>query len=128
MSVICLQWIARYRLSQNVTVKLSPQHVVTPSSQLSSILGLLRLSPSITSPLPNDELRDRSNLPVAGVHPDLYRNLPTLPIMSQSAILRAYMTVFGVSATSLHFATLLIHSIIIIKSPAADLSTICIAS
>ena len=94
MSVVCLQWIARYRLSQNVTVETSPQHVATPSSQLSSILELLRLSPSITSPLPNDELRDRLNFPVAGVHPDLYRNLPTLPIMSQSAILRACMTVF----------------------------------
>jgi hypothetical protein len=130
MSVVCLQWIARYRLSQNSTVETSPQHVVTPSSQLSSILELLRLSPSITSPHPNDELRDRLNLPVAGVHPDLYRNLPTLPIMSQSAILRACMTVFDVSATSLHFATLLIHSIIIIiiKSAAADLSKIGIAS
>lgn len=93
MSVVCLQWIARYRLSQNSTVEMSPQHVVTPSSQLSSILDLLRLSPSITSPLPN-ELRENFNEAVAGVHADLYRNLPSLPIMSQSAILRACMTVF----------------------------------
>ena len=88
MTVICLQWIARHRLSQVSTVKTSPQQIVTPTSQLSSILELLKLSPTVTA------LITEYDLSVGGVHADLHRNLPSLPIMSQSAILRACMTVF----------------------------------
>ena len=94
MSVICLQWIARHRLGQISTIKTSPQQIVTPTSQLSSILELLKLSPSVSTVVKHCEMDEVCNLSVAGVHADLHRYLPSLPIMSQSAILRACMTVF----------------------------------
>ena len=87
MSVVCLQWIARYQLRGGNTTNTMYN---TPScSQLLSILHLLDLSsPSVEVGQPFQEFS------LAGVHSDLVANLPTLPIISRCAILRACLTVF----------------------------------
>ena len=87
MSVMCLQWIARYRLRGGNTTDVVCD--TTSRSQLLSILHLLDLSSSSVEVVP--ALQEIS---LAGVHSDLVANLPTLPIISRCAILRACLTVF----------------------------------
>jgi hypothetical protein len=95
MGIVCLQWIARFSLVSK-SVLLSPTNS-TPSLQLLAILRLLDLSSkehevSSIAPEINKEL-----LSLAlqyGLHPDLVKNLSTLPMVSRCAILRACLAVY----------------------------------
>lgn len=86
MSVVCLQWIARYQLRGDESI---PAGYITSSTQLLSILHLMDLSSSSEG-----EASPFREMALSGVHTDLAANLPTLPIISRCAILRACLTVF----------------------------------
>jgi hypothetical protein len=93
MGVVCLQWIARFSL---VAKSITSSRNSTPSLQLLAILKLLDLSSKeqeVSSIAPvNEEL-----LSLAlqyGLHPDIVKNLSTLPMVSRCAVLRACLAVF----------------------------------
>ena len=93
MSVVCLQWISRYRRRESNAPSSDVSRSATPSMQLASILQLLDLSSNETSgkAIGVDITISSSN---SGVHSDLVRDLSTLPVISKCAVLRACLTVF----------------------------------
>lgn len=87
MSVICLQWVLRYRLGETAAIIRT-----TPTAQLTVILRLLNLTPQIGEhDVSIDSDCDPAN---TGVHSELLRNLVSFPIISRCAILRACLTAF----------------------------------
>jgi hypothetical protein len=98
MCIMCLQWIARFSLGSESKVT-SPAINPTPSLQLLAILRLLDLSskdPEVSSTA-SDMQANGELLSFAlhyGLHPDLVKNLSTLPMVSRCAILRACLAVF----------------------------------
>ena len=85
-SVVCLQWIARYRLRGEESI---PAGYITSSRQLLSIQHLLDLSSSSEG-----EAAPFGEMALSGVYTDLAANLLALPTISRCAILRACLTVF----------------------------------
>lgn len=124
MSVICLQWIARYRLSGQSFSSSFLSRNTTPSLQLLAILKLLDLSSSssfltCTPPdtgkenedntwkiigekqiVTNNENNEYKSAKSCGVHVEFINHFPALPIISKCAILRACLTVFDDQALS----------------------------
>ena len=86
MSVVCLQWVSRYRIAA-----VSGTAEMTPTTQLTIILRLLNLAPLIGEEGDIELDSDMTSLST-GVHDDLLRHVASFPIVSRCAILRACLT------------------------------------